>query len=70
MIEFTENAFFPIAPKDRGTNPDATAEVFDRVRNAWVPVYSGQWVVKGVKRGTRGFYPISADDLADIYDPA
>jgi len=46
-------------------DPDATAQVFDRLHSTWVLVFTGQWVIRGVKGE---LYPIAADVLAETYD--
>lgn len=46
-------------------DPEATAAVFDNLHNTWVLVYTGQHIVRGVKRE---FYPIAEDVLAETYD--
>lgn len=46
-------------------DPDATAQVFDRLHSTWVLVFTGQWIVRGVKGE---FYPIADDVLKETAD--
>ena len=57
--------FHAVDPEDRGDDPDQTAALLDE-HSAWVEVYDGQWIVKGV-RGE--FYPITSEVLAETYEP-
>lgn len=54
-------------PEDRANSddPEATASVFDELHSTWVLVYTGQWVIRGVKGE---FYPINEQVLAETYD--
>lgn len=65
LIAFTGGNFFTIDPEDRGDDPDRTAQVYDKLHSTWVGVYTGQWIVKGVKGE---FYPIAEDVLAETYE--
>lgn len=65
LIAFTGGNFQAIDPEDRGDDPDATGQVYDKLHSTWVLVYPGQWVVKGVKGE---FYPIAEDVLAETYE--
>ncbi|MBG0830526.1 hypothetical protein HS041_22450 [Planomonospora sp. ID67723] len=67
LIGFTGALFQALDPEDRSDDPDATGSVFDVLHSTWVLVYTGQWVVKGVKGE---FYPIAEDVLAETYEPA
>lgn len=59
--------FAVIHPDDRANSddPEATASVFDELHSTWVLVYTGQWVIRGVKEE---FYPINEQVLAETYD--
>lgn len=46
-------------------DPDATAQVFDRLHSTWVLVFTGQWIVRGVKGE---FHPIADDVLKETAD--
>lgn len=48
-------------------DPDATAQVFDKLHSTWVLVFDGQWIIKGVKGE---FYPCAPDVFAETYEPA
>jgi hypothetical protein len=65
LIVFTGDQFEPIEPEDRADDPDVTGQVFDVLHNTWVGVYTGQWVIRGVKGE---FYPIAEDVLAETYE--
>lgn len=63
---FTCGQFQALDPEDRSDDPDMTGSVFDKLHSTWVGVYTGQWVIKGVKGE---FYPIAPDVLAETYEP-
>lgn len=66
---FTGTAnFYALDNEDRANSddPEATATVFDDLHSTWVLVYTGQHIVRGVKRE---FYPIAEDVLAETYEP-
>ena len=60
-----QNLFNALDPCDCCDDPDATAQVFDRLHSTWVLVFTGQWVIRGVQGE---FYPIAADVLAETYE--
>lgn len=68
IAAWSADLFRQLEPEDRANcaDPDATAEVFDKLHSTWVLVLPGQWVVRGVKGE---FYPIAADVLAETYEP-
>lgn len=67
ITAFTGTAnFHAVPPEDRIEDPDITAAVFDELHSTWVGVYTGHWVIKGV-RGE--FYPIDGSVLAENYEP-
>lgn len=45
---------------------DATAQVFDGLHSTWVLVFTGMWVIRGI-RGE--LYPIADDVLRETYEP-
>lgn len=60
-------SFYALDDEDRAgcDDPEATATVFDNLHNTWVLVYTGQHIVRGVRRE---YYPIAEGVLADTYD--
>lgn len=62
-----QNRFNALDPEDRQScdDPEATAEVFDKLHSTWVLVFTGQWIIRGVKGE---LYPIAADVLAETYE--
>lgn len=59
--------FFALDDEDRenSDDPEATAAVFDCLHSTWILVYTGQHIVRGVKRE---LYPIAEDVLVETYD--
>lgn len=45
--------------------PDKTAEVYDTLHSSWVPLATGDWIIRGVKGE---FYPCEADVFAATYE--
>lgn len=45
---------------------DFTAEVFDRLHGTWIPLRTGDWVIRGVKRE---LYPCEAEVFEATYEP-
>jgi hypothetical protein len=67
LLDFTGyRVFNTIAPEDREGDVERTAEVWDDLHNTWVAVYTGQWVIKGVKGE---FYPCADDVFEATYEP-
>lgn len=60
------NHFWPLDPEDAGDDPDMTAEVFDNLHSTWIGVYTGNWIIRGV-RGE--FYPCADDVFRATYEP-
>jgi hypothetical protein len=56
--EFAEGGWNEIAPDDRHADPEATAEVYDRLHSTWVLMYTGDMVIRGM-RGE--YYPCRLD---------
>ena len=48
-------------------DPDATAQVYDKLHSTWVLVFDGQWIIKGIKGE---FYPCADDVFRETYEPA
>lgn len=53
------------APVD--DDPEATAQVFDRLHSTWILVYAGDWIIRGL-RGE--FYPCRDSVFRESYEPA
>jgi hypothetical protein len=66
MDTFTGNRWASVAPEDRDGDTHRTGAVYDELHRTWVGVYTGQWVIRGVKGE---FYPIAEDVLAETYEP-
>ncbi|GAA0704793.1 hypothetical protein GCM10010193_69740 [Kitasatospora atroaurantiaca] len=67
VIAFTGPAVFDvIEPTDRIEDPEQTAQVYDELHSTWVGVYTGHWIIKGI-RGE--FYPCAEDVFAVTYEP-
>lgn len=62
---FTESNFrwLPDSPNQR--TDGVTAQVWDKLHNNWVNVYTGQSIIRGVQGE---FYPISAEILEQTYE--
>lgn len=64
---FARDVFFTLSDDDRmnSDDPEATAQVFDRIHSTWVLVKTGQWII----RGTKGeHYPCDPEVFAEKYD--
>lgn len=66
-IESFAGHSFNVFDEPRPEDPDATAEVLDSLHSTWVLVYTGDWIVRGV-RGE--FYPCRGSVFAETYEPA
>lgn len=51
--------------REHADDPDWTAQVFDELHGTWVGVYTGQWIIRGVKGE---YYPIAEDVLRETYE--
>lgn len=62
-----ESAFFPLDEHDRINcgDPEATANVYDKLHSTWVLVFDGNWIIKGVKGE---YYPCTDDVFRETYD--
>jgi hypothetical protein len=66
LMDFAGSAFDAFEPGWRcGDDPEATAQVFDGLHSTWVLVYTGDWIIKGVRRE---FYPCRNDVFAETYE--
>lgn len=65
LSAFAGSCFEAVDPEDRDDDPDMTGSIYDKLHSTWVKVYTGQWVIKGI-RGE--FYPIDEMVLAETYD--
>lgn len=66
LLAFAGAKFGTIDPVDRIEDPEQTAQVFDELHSTWIGVYTGQWIIKGI-RGE--FYPCAEDVFAATYEP-
>lgn len=64
---FTKGHFEALGPDDRATcdDPEATAQVYDRLHSTWVLVYTGDWIIRGVKGE---FYPCRDSVFRETYE--
>lgn len=46
-------------------DPDATAEVYDKIHSTWILVLDGQWIIKGMKGE---FYPCDDEVFRTKYE--
>lgn len=67
--ELAPDDFFVLDEQQRANcdDPDATAEVYDKLHSTWVLVLTGQWIIKGAKGE---FCPIAADVFTETYELA
>ena len=56
LENWTDGKFNELHPDDRAQSedPDATAEIYDKLHSTWILVLPGQWIVRGIKGE---FYP-------------
>jgi hypothetical protein len=66
MTQFAGTLFDTINPLDRGDNPDNDAQVFDKLHSVWVPLASGDWIIRGVQDE---LYPCKDDVFRQTYEP-
>lgn len=69
LAVFAGPNFAVLDDEDRANcnDPEATAQIFDRLHATWVLVYTRDWIVRGI-RGE--YYPIKDDVLWDTYEAA
>lgn len=67
LREWTDDKFNVLDEEDRTDDPDATAEVLDDLHSTWVLVYTGDWIIKGVKGE---FYPCRNEVFEATYEEA
>ena len=48
-------------------DPDATAQVYDKLHSTWVLVFTGDWIIRGV---AGEFYPCRDDVFRQTYEVA
>lgn len=65
MGKFASGYFLTVEPEDRQDDPDQTAEVFVGANGRWLPILTGEWVIKDEK----GFYPCAPDIFEKTYEP-
>ena len=60
--------FDVLSDMDRGNcnDPEATAQVFDVLHSTWVLVYTGDWIIRGVKNE---LYPCRDEVFQETYEP-
>lgn len=46
-------------------DPDASAQVYDALHSTWVLVYTGDWIIQGIKGE---FYPCRDEVFAETYE--
>lgn len=48
---WTDRLFMALDEQDRATcdDPEATAQVYDKLHSTWVLVYTGDWIIRGVE---------------------
>lgn len=61
---WTGGAFFEVEPDDRTDDPDATGQLWVEANGRYLPIVTGEWVIKDSK----GFYPCKADVFAETYE--
>lgn len=69
LEKWTVGKFQELHPDDRAAceDPEATAEVYDKLHSTWILVLPGQWIVKGVKNE---FYPCDNETFHWKYEDA
>jgi hypothetical protein len=67
VVAFTGDHFEVLDAVDRaaGDDPEATAQIYDRLHSTWVLVYTGDWIIQGVKGE---LYPCRPDVFAETYE--
>lgn len=65
--KFAEGHFDVLDDEDRGNcdDPEATAQIRDRLHQTWVLTYTGDWIIRGVQGE---FYPCRDSVFRDTYD--
>jgi hypothetical protein len=67
LHEFAETNFDVLGPEDRANcdDPEATAQIFDRLHSTWVLVQTGDFIVRGVQGE---LYPCRLDVFEATYE--
>lgn len=65
IIEFAGSVFHALDEDERTADLDATALVRDHLHNSWIFVYTGDWILKGIKGE---FYPCNSEVFENTYD--
>lgn len=66
MEKFAFGCFLTVELEDRQDDPDLTAELFVGANTRWLPLHTGEWVIKD----ELGFYPCKPDIFEKTYEPA
>lgn len=68
LRDFAGHHFAILDAQDRenSDDPEATAQILDDLHSTWVLVYTGDWIIKGI-RGE--FYPCRHGVFVDTYEP-
>lgn len=69
VTAFAGRLFDAIDPIDRHLldDPEATAQVFDALHSTWVLVFTGDWIIRGIKGE---FYPCRDAVFRETYEVA
>lgn len=69
LFDFAELCFDIIEPNERQytDDPDATAQIFDKLHSTWVLVYDGDYIIRGIKGE---FYPCREEVFNETYEAA
>lgn len=69
VVLFADAYFFALDEADRATcdDPEATAQVYDKLHSTWVLVQAGDWIIRGIQGE---FYPCRADVFEATYEAA
>lgn len=64
---WTGNLFDRLGPEDSfySDDPEATAQIFDKLHSTWILMYTGDWVVRGV---AGEFHPVRNSVFVDTYE--
>ncbi len=67
LIEFAGSSFDVLTPQEQRDcdDPEATAQVYDVLHSTWILVYTGDWIIKGIKGE---FYPCREDVFLATYE--
>ncbi|OKI47219.1 hypothetical protein [Micromonospora sp. CB01531] len=68
LYRFAAGHFAVMDEQDRANSddPEATAQIFDVLHSTWVLVYTGDWIIRGVKGE---MYPCRPDVFEATYEP-